>query len=79
MDALIQIDLDVVLKNKRHLYDEEIWDRMNEKICGQIRSYLTKEVKDEKCAMTLWGTLEENYMLKSLENHLNVMNQVYGF
>ena len=28
MDALIQIDLDVVLKNKRHLYDEEIWDRM---------------------------------------------------
>ena len=24
MDALIQIDLDVVLKNKRHLYDEEI-------------------------------------------------------
>ncbi|KAH9802505.1 Integrase catalytic domain-containing protein [Citrus sinensis] len=33
MDALIQIDLDVVLKNKRHLYDEEIWDRMNEKAC----------------------------------------------
>ena len=24
MDALIQIDLDVVMKNKRHLYDEEI-------------------------------------------------------
>ena len=24
MDALIQIDLDVILKNKRHLYDEEI-------------------------------------------------------
>ena len=23
MDALIQIDLDVVLKNKTHLYDEE--------------------------------------------------------
>ncbi|KAH9689155.1 Integrase catalytic domain-containing protein [Citrus sinensis] len=34
MDALIQIDLDVVLKNKRHLYDEEIWDRMNEKTCA---------------------------------------------
>ncbi|KAH9716239.1 Integrase catalytic domain-containing protein [Citrus sinensis] len=43
MDALIQIDLDIVLKNKRHLYDEEIWDRMNEKTYGQIRSYLTKE------------------------------------
>ncbi|KAH9716238.1 Integrase catalytic domain-containing protein [Citrus sinensis] len=54
MDALIQIDLDIVLKNKRHLYDEEIWDRMNEKTYGQIRSYLTKEVKylvkDEECA-----------------------------
>ncbi|KAH9685902.1 retrovirus-related pol polyprotein from transposon TNT 1-94-like protein [Citrus sinensis] len=54
VDALIQIDLDVVLKNKRHLYDEEIWDRMNEKACGQIRSCLTKEVKylvkDEECA-----------------------------
>lgn len=24
MDAFIQIDLDVVLKNKRHMYDEEI-------------------------------------------------------
>ena len=63
MDALIQIDLDVVLKNKRHLYDEEIWDRMNEKACGQIRSCLTKEVKylvkDEECAVTLWRTLEE--------------------
>ncbi|KAH9779930.1 Integrase catalytic domain-containing protein [Citrus sinensis] len=36
MDALIQIDLDVVLKNKRHLYDEEIWDRMNEKVCAYV-------------------------------------------
>ncbi|KAH9752745.1 Integrase catalytic domain-containing protein [Citrus sinensis] len=63
MDALIQIELDVVLKNKRHLYDEEIWDRMNEKAYGQIRSCLTKEVKylvkDEECAVTLWRTLEE--------------------
>ncbi|KAH9699499.1 hypothetical protein KPL71_024377 [Citrus sinensis] len=83
MDALIQIDLDVVLKNKRHLYDEEIWDRMNEKPCDQIRSYLTKEVKylvkDEKCAVTLWRTLEEKYLLKSPENRLHTMNQVYGF
>ena len=44
MDALIQIDLDVVLKHKRHLYDKEIWDCMNEKACGQIRSCLTNEV-----------------------------------
>ncbi|KAH9754532.1 Integrase catalytic domain-containing protein [Citrus sinensis] len=82
MDALIQIDLDVVLKNKRHLYDEEIWDRMNKKACGQIRSCLTKEVKylvkDEECAMTLWRTLEK-YLLKSPENRLHVMSQVYGF
>ena len=57
MVALIQIDLDVIMKNKRHLCDEEIWDCMNKKACGQIRSYLTKElkylVKDEECAMTL--------------------------
>ena len=83
MDALIQIDLDVVLKNKRHLYDEEIWDRMNEKICGQIRSCLTKEVKylvkDEECAVTLWRTLEEKYLVKSPENRLHAMSQVYGF
>ncbi|KAH9679295.1 retrovirus-related pol polyprotein from transposon TNT 1-94-like protein [Citrus sinensis] len=83
MDALIQIDLDVVLKNKRHLYDEEIWDRMNEKACGQIRYCLTKEmkylVKDEECVMTLWRTLEEKYLLKSPENRLHAMSQVYGF
>ncbi|KAH9670687.1 retrovirus-related pol polyprotein from transposon TNT 1-94-like protein [Citrus sinensis] len=83
MDALIQIDLDVVLKNKRHLYDEEIWDRMNERASGQIRSCLTKEVKylvkDEECAMTLWRTLEEKYLVKSPENYLHAMSQVYGF
>ncbi|KAH9718140.1 hypothetical protein KPL71_022099 [Citrus sinensis] len=83
MDALIQIDLDVVLKNKRHLYDEEIWDRMNEKACGQIRSCLTKEVKylvkDKECAVTLWRTLEEKYPVKSPENRLHAMSQVYGF
>ncbi|KAH9753660.1 hypothetical protein KPL71_015154 [Citrus sinensis] len=79
MNALIQIDLDVVLKNKRHLYDEKIWDRMNEKACGQIRSCLTKEVKnlvkDEECVMTLWRTLEEKYLLKSPENRLHAMSQ----
>ncbi|KAH9718032.1 Integrase catalytic domain-containing protein [Citrus sinensis] len=77
MDALIQIDLDVVLKNKRHLYDEEIWDRINEKACGQIRYCLTKEVKylvkDEKCAVTLWRTLEEKYLVKSPENRLHLL------
>ncbi|KAH9657711.1 hypothetical protein KPL70_023190 [Citrus sinensis] len=79
MDALIQIDLDVVLKNKRHLYDEEIWDRMNEKACGQIRSCLTKEVKylvkNEECAVTLWRTLEEKYLVKSPENRLHAISQ----
>ncbi|KAH9697402.1 Integrase catalytic domain-containing protein [Citrus sinensis] len=83
MDALIQIDLDVVLKNKRHLYNEEIWDRMNEKACGQIRSCLTKEVKylvkDEECVMTLWRSLGKKYLLKSLENRLHAMSQVYDF
>ena len=56
MDAFIQIHLNVVLKNKRHLYDKEIQDRMNEKACTQIISCLTKEVKylvkDEECVMT---------------------------
>ncbi|KAH9670812.1 Integrase catalytic domain-containing protein [Citrus sinensis] len=83
MDALIQIDFDVVLKNKRHLYDEEIWDRMNKKACGQIISCLTKEVKylvkDEECAVTLWRTFEEKYLVKSPENCLHAMSQVYGF
>ncbi|KAH9668753.1 retrovirus-related pol polyprotein from transposon TNT 1-94-like protein [Citrus sinensis] len=76
MDALIQIDLDVVLKNKRHLYDEEIWDRMNEKACGQIRSCLIKGVKylvkDEECAVTLWHTLEEKYLSGvSMHDHVS--------
>ncbi|KAH9688421.1 hypothetical protein KPL70_015118 [Citrus sinensis] len=83
IDSLIQIDLDVVLKNKRHLYDEEIWDHMNEKVCSQIKSYLTKEVKylvkDEECVVTLWCTLEEKYLVKSPENRLHAMSQVYGF
>ena len=29
--------------------------------------------------MTLWRTLEEKYILKSLENRLHIMSQVYGF
>ena len=37
MDALVQIDLDVILKNKRHLHDKETWDRMNQKAYGQIQ------------------------------------------
>ena len=36
-------------------------------------------VKDEECAMTLWRTLEEKYLLKSSENRLHAMSQVYGF
>ena len=56
---------------------------MNEKAYGQIRSCLTNEVKylvkDEECAVTLWRTLEEKYLLKSPENSLHVMSQVYGF
>ena len=54
---------------------------MNEKACGQIRSCLTKEVKylvkDEECAMTLWRTLEEEYLLKSLKSRLHAMSQIY--
>ena len=65
------------------MYDEEIWDRINEKACGQIRSLLTKEVKylvkDDECAMTLWHTLEEKYLLKNPKNRLHAMSQVYGF
>ena len=56
---------------------------MNEKVCGHIRSCLTKEVKylvkDEECAVTLWRTLEEKYLVKSPENRLHAMSQVYGF
>ncbi|KAH9792408.1 hypothetical protein KPL71_004103 [Citrus sinensis] len=36
-------------------------------------------VKDEECAMTLWRTLEEKYLLKNPENLLHAMSQVYGF
>ncbi|KAH9762567.1 hypothetical protein KPL70_000851 [Citrus sinensis] len=56
---------------------------MNEKACGQIRFFFTKEVKylvkDEECTMTLWCTLEEKYLLKCSENRLRAMSQVYGF
>ncbi|KAH9706494.1 hypothetical protein KPL70_012223 [Citrus sinensis] len=54
---------------------------MNEKACGQIRSCLTRDVKvkDEECAVTLWRTLEEKYLVKSPENRLHAMSQVYGF
>ncbi|KAH9704495.1 retrovirus-related pol polyprotein from transposon TNT 1-94-like protein [Citrus sinensis] len=50
---------------------------------GMWRSCLTKEVKslvkDEECAVTLWRTLEEKYQVKSPENCLHEMSQVYGF
>ncbi|KAH9684519.1 Integrase catalytic domain-containing protein [Citrus sinensis] len=36
-------------------------------------------VKDEECAVTLWRTLEEKYLVKSPENRLHAMSQVYGF
>ena len=45
INTFIQIDLDILLKNKRHVYDEKTWDRMNEKACGQIISCLINEVK----------------------------------
>ncbi|KAH9650701.1 retrovirus-related pol polyprotein from transposon TNT 1-94-like protein [Citrus sinensis] len=49
----------------------------------EIKSCLTKEVKylvkDEECAVTLWRTLEEKYLVKSLENCLHAISQVYGF
>ena len=65
------------------MYDEETWDRINEKVCGQIISCLTKEVKylvkGEECVMTLWRTLEEKYPLKSPENRLHTISQVYDF
>ncbi|KAH9650170.1 Integrase catalytic domain-containing protein [Citrus sinensis] len=57
-----------------------------EKFDGKINfgiSCLTKEVKylvkDEECVVTLWRTLEEKYLLKSPENRLHAMSQVYGF
>ncbi|KAH9669391.1 hypothetical protein KPL70_021769 [Citrus sinensis] len=50
MDALIQIDLDVILKNKRNLYDEEIWDRMNEKACEE--KYLLKSPENRLHTMS---------------------------
>ncbi|KAH9733955.1 Integrase catalytic domain-containing protein [Citrus sinensis] len=63
-----------------------IGERSTETISGDTsggRSCLTKEVKylvkDEECAMTLWRTLEEKYLLKSPENCLHAMSQVYGF
>ena len=55
---------------------------MKKKSYGQIRSYLTKEVKylvkNEECAMTLWCILEEKYMLKSPKNCLHTMSHMYG-
>ena len=36
-------------------------------------------MKDEECAVTLWCTLEEKYLLKSPKNRLHAMSQVYGF
>ena len=81
--GIIQIDLNIVLKNKKYLYNEETWDRMNEKIRGQIRSCLTKELKylmkDEECVIVLCRTLNKKYLLKNLENRLHTMSRVYGF
>ena len=37
INVLIQIDLDIVLKNKRHLYDEETWDRMKHAASLEIK------------------------------------------
>ena len=83
MDALIQINLDVFLKNKRYMYDKETWDCMNEKACGQIRSFLTKEViylaKDKERVMTFWRAFEEKDLLKGFKNYLHAMSQVYDF
>ncbi|KAH9752435.1 hypothetical protein KPL71_014676 [Citrus sinensis] len=63
-----------------------IGERSTETISRDIsgrRSCLTKDVKylvkDEECAMTLWRTLEEKYLLKSPENRLHAMSQVYSF
>ncbi|KAH9763992.1 Integrase catalytic domain-containing protein [Citrus sinensis] len=36
-------------------------------------------VKDEECAVTLWRTWGEKYLVKSPKNRLHAMSQVYGF
>ncbi|KAH9698452.1 Integrase catalytic domain-containing protein [Citrus sinensis] len=83
LDVLCQQELDVALEEKPDVMDDSEWIQINRQACGTIRLCLAKDQKysvmRETSAKKLWETLEENYMMKSLENRLYMKNKLYRF
>ncbi|KAI0500208.1 hypothetical protein KFK09_018417 [Dendrobium nobile] len=56
---------------------------MNQSACGLIRNCLSQEIKYgvviETSIVKLWKTLENKYLMKSVENHLHMKRWLYRF
>ena len=83
MDALIQKELDIALKDKTTEMLEKDWERINRQVCGTIRLCVTKDQKHffmrDTRAKKLWRKLEDTYMTMGVENWLYIKKRLFCF
>jgi len=62
---------------------EKVWKKHNRMACGIIRSYLTRDLKydamNETSTKSIWETLANKYLMKSVKNHLHLKRRLYHF
>ena len=85
MDTLTTSNLEDTLRleEKPEEISERNWDKMNMTACGIIRSYLIQDIKYhvmiETSTKKIWEILEGKYLIKSVENHLQLKRRLYCF
>lgn len=83
MDVLCSLNLEEILESddRPEQMLERDWLKMNRSACGLIRNCLSQEIKYgmmiETFIVKLWKTLENKYLMKSVENHLHMKRQLY--
>jgi len=84
MDALTASNLEDTLRLEKKLWLlRNRMDKMNQMVCGLIRSYLTQDIKYhvlyETSARQLWEILDKKYLTKSINSRLQLKMRLYHF
>ena len=85
MDALDAQNLEdtLELQERPVEVDEKIWKKMNRTACDIIRSFLTRDLKDDVMnktfAKSIWKIVAGKYLTKSIENRLHLKRRFYHF
>ncbi|KAK5839561.1 hypothetical protein PVK06_008362 [Gossypium arboreum] len=83
LDVLCQQELDIALKEKFDKMDDKEWAKINRQAYGTICLCLAKEQKysviRETSVKKLWDTMEEKFLMKSLENRFYMKKKLYRF